>query len=84
MLHEPSVWAKRISGILNTNILIAVYQNFFWHSQSKIKKRAWVLHECMERVPNDIDAMRELLQYGLIGTDLEALVKIGQGKDKGR
>ena len=29
VLHEPSVWAKRISGILNTNILIAVYQNFF-------------------------------------------------------
>ncbi|XP_067933304.1 NBAS subunit of NRZ tethering complex-like [Watersipora subatra] len=51
---------------------------------SKIRKRAWVLHECLERVPNNIDAMRELLQYGLRGTDLEALAKIGQGRDKGR
>ena len=52
--------------------------------QSKIRKRAWVLHECLERVPDNIDAMRELLEYGLRGTDLEALVKIGQGRDKGR
>jgi len=43
-----------------------------------------VLHECTERVPKDIDAMRELLEYGLRGTDLEALIKIGQGRDKGR
>lgn len=43
-----------------------------------------MLHECMERVPTNIDAMRELLMYGLRGTDLEAMVKIGQGRDHGR
>ncbi|XP_072038105.1 NBAS subunit of NRZ tethering complex-like [Amphiura filiformis] len=51
---------------------------------SKITKRAWVLHECLERVPDDIDAARELLQYGLRGTDLEALIAIGKGEDHGR
>ncbi|XP_068793258.1 NBAS subunit of NRZ tethering complex isoform X1 [Struthio camelus] len=51
---------------------------------SKIKKRAWVLHECLERVPDNVDAAKELLQYGLKGTDLEALVAIGKGEDGGR
>ena len=35
-------------------------------------------------MPEDIDAMRELLQYGLQGTDLEALIAIGKGEDGGR
>ena len=52
--------------------------------QSKIHKRAWVLHECLERMPENIDAMRELLQYGLRGTDAEALATIGRGEDEGR
>uniref|UniRef100_A0A8C3M7B8 NBAS subunit of NRZ tethering complex n=1 Tax=Geospiza parvula TaxID=87175 RepID=A0A8C3M7B8_GEOPR len=51
---------------------------------SKIKKRAWVLHECLERVPENADAAKKLLQYGLKGTDLEALVAIGKGEDGGR
>lgn len=51
---------------------------------SKIKKRSWVLHECLERVPENVDAAKELLQYGLKGTDLEALVAIGKGVDDGR
>ncbi|KAM5316025.1 NBAS subunit of NRZ tethering complex isoform 2-T2 [Glossophaga mutica] len=51
---------------------------------SKIKKRSWVLHECLERVPETVDAAKELLQYGLRGTDLEALVAIGAGADDGR
>ncbi|KAF1512359.1 Neuroblastoma-amplified sequence, partial [Eudyptula albosignata] len=51
---------------------------------SKIKKRAWVLHECLERVPENVDAAKKLLQYGLKGTDLEALVAIGKGQDGGR
>ncbi|NXG33710.1 NBAS protein, partial [Dromaius novaehollandiae] len=51
---------------------------------SKIRKRAWVLHECLERVPDNVDAAKELLQYGLKGTDLEALVAIGKGEDGGR
>ncbi|GFR67776.1 neuroblastoma-amplified sequence-like, partial [Elysia marginata] len=51
---------------------------------SKISKRAWVLHECLERVPENIDAMTELLQYGLHGTDLPALLAVGRGEDGGR
>ncbi|XP_048258558.1 NBAS subunit of NRZ tethering complex-like isoform X1 [Haliotis rufescens] len=51
---------------------------------SKISKRSWVLHECLERVPDNIDAMWELLQYGLRGTDLPALITIGKGEDGGR
>lgn len=43
-----------------------------------------MLHECLERVPSNVDAMKELLEYGLKGTDLEALIKIGSGRDKGR
>ncbi|EPY76052.1 neuroblastoma amplified sequence [Camelus ferus] len=59
---------------------IASIQNYL----SKIKKRSWVLHECLERVPETVDAAKELLQYGLKGTDLEALLAIGQGADDGR
>ncbi|XP_028914479.1 neuroblastoma-amplified sequence isoform X2 [Ornithorhynchus anatinus] len=51
---------------------------------SKIKKRSWVLHECLERVPENVDAAKELLQFGLKGTDLEALIAIGKGEDGGR
>lgn len=52
--------------------------------QSKIRKRSWVLHECVERVPENVDAAKELLQYGLKGTGLEALIAIGNGEDGGR
>ncbi|XP_012940751.1 neuroblastoma-amplified sequence [Aplysia californica] len=51
---------------------------------SKISKRAWVLHECLERVPENIDAMKELMEYGLRGTDLPALIAVGNGEDGGR
>ncbi|CAG09076.1 unnamed protein product, partial [Tetraodon nigroviridis] len=51
---------------------------------SKIRKRSWVLHECVERVPENVDAAKELLQYGLKGTDLEALIAIGNSQDGGR
>lgn len=57
---------------------------FAFFGQSKINKRSWVLHECLERVPENVDAAKELLQYGLKGTDLEALVAIGKGEDGGR
>lgn len=53
-------------------------------TQSKICKRSWVLHECVERVPENVDATKELLQYGLKGTDLEALIAIGNREDGGR
>ncbi|XP_052794949.1 NBAS subunit of NRZ tethering complex-like [Mya arenaria] len=51
---------------------------------SKISKRSWVLHECMERMSDRIDAMKELLEFGLRGTDLPALIMIGKGEDQGR
>ncbi|KAJ8315923.1 hypothetical protein KUTeg_006524 [Tegillarca granosa] len=51
---------------------------------SKINKRSWVLHECLERIPENIDATKELLEFGLRGTDLQALVAIGKGEDGGR
>uniref|UniRef100_A0A5F8H6Y9 NBAS subunit of NRZ tethering complex n=1 Tax=Monodelphis domestica TaxID=13616 RepID=A0A5F8H6Y9_MONDO len=51
---------------------------------SKIKKRSWVLHECLERVPENAEAAKELLEYGLKGTDLEALLAIGKREDDGR
>ncbi|XP_036080545.1 neuroblastoma-amplified sequence isoform X2 [Rousettus aegyptiacus] len=59
---------------------IASIQNYL----SKIKKRSWVLHECLERVPENVDAAKELLQYGLKGTDLEVLLALGKGADDGR
>lgn len=36
---------------------------------SKVSKRDWVLRECLGRVPDDVDAVRELLTYGLKNTD---------------
>nr|XP_042904334.1 neuroblastoma-amplified sequence [Parasteatoda tepidariorum] len=51
---------------------------------SKIKKRSWVLHECLERVPENFEAAKELLDYGMRGTDVKALVAIGRGEDQGR
>ena len=54
---------------------------YLWFMQSKISKRSWVLRDCLERVPENIDAMKELLLYGLRGTDLEAVIAIGQGED---
>ncbi|XP_015206508.2 NBAS subunit of NRZ tethering complex isoform X1 [Lepisosteus oculatus] len=63
-----------------STVSIASIQDYL----SKIKKRSWVLHECVERVPENVDAAKELLQYGLKGTDLEALIAIGNGDDGGR
>ncbi|XP_062857972.1 NBAS subunit of NRZ tethering complex [Trichomycterus rosablanca] len=63
-----------------SSVSIASIQDYL----SKIKKRSWVLHECVERVPENVDAAKELLMYGLKGTDLEALLAIGNGEDGGR
>ncbi|KAL6485772.1 hypothetical protein MHYP_G00051640 [Metynnis hypsauchen] len=63
-----------------SSVSIASIQDYL----SKIKKRSWVLHECIERVPENVDAAKELLEYGLKGTDLEALIAIGNGEDGGR
>ncbi|KAK3865525.1 hypothetical protein Pcinc_028882 [Petrolisthes cinctipes] len=49
---------------------------------AKVKKRTWVLSQCLTRVPENIYAARELLLYGLRGTDLEAVVGgCGDGDD---
>ncbi|CAN9507428.1 unnamed protein product [Ophioblennius macclurei] len=63
-----------------STVSIASIQDYL----SKIRKRSWVLHECVERVPENVDAAKELLQYGLKGTDLEALLAIGHREDGGR
>lgn len=39
--------------------------------QSKIVKRSWVLQECLYRVPEEYDAARELLEYGLVRTSFK-------------
>ncbi|KAK4329181.1 hypothetical protein Pmani_000411 [Petrolisthes manimaculis] len=50
---------------------------------AKVKKRTWVLSQCLTRVPENIYAARELLLYGLRGTDLEAVVGGGGDGDNG-
>ena len=44
----------------------------------KISKRHWILRECLSRVSEDLDATKALLNYGLIGTELEVLIHLGQ------
>ena len=48
---------------------------------TKIRRRTEVIRECLETVPDDIDAARELLKYGLRATDLEALIALNKGDD---
>jgi len=55
------------------------FKHRFIELQGKIQKRNWVLQECLDRVPDTIDACRELLQFGLKGTDLTVAVMISQG-----
>ena len=44
----------------------------------KVKRRSLVLRECLNTVPNDVDAVRDLLNYGLMETGLDVLVRMGQ------
>ncbi|KAG7201140.1 hypothetical protein KM043_003931 [Ampulex compressa] len=44
---------------------------------SKVTKRSWVLNECVTRVPDTLEAARELLHFGLKGANLETLLAIG-------
>ncbi|XP_014605991.1 PREDICTED: neuroblastoma-amplified sequence-like isoform X1 [Polistes canadensis] len=48
---------------------------------SKVTKRSWVLNECVTRVPDTIEAARELLDFGLKGANLETLLAIGECDD---
>lgn len=43
---------------------------------SKISKRSWVLNECVVRVPDTMEAARELLNFGLKVASLETLIAI--------
>ena len=52
--------------------------NFF---KSKIKKRSWVLHECLTRVSSSLDATKYLIDFGLRGTDLDSLIAIKEDDD---
>ena len=49
-------------------------------SQSKVKNRLWVLNECVERVPEDYEAAKQLLRYGLHGTDAKVVDAVGREK----
>lgn len=40
----------------------------------------WVLNECVERVPEDYEAAKQLLQYGLRGTDAKVVDTVGREK----
>ena len=58
----------------NTSASIPAIQDYL----SKVGKRNWVLRECLERVPNDVDAARELLVYGLKNTDLAVVAGVSE------
>jgi hypothetical protein len=49
--------------------------------QSKVTKQVWVLKECVERVPETYGAARELLLFGLEGTDVETFISVADGED---
>ena len=40
-----------------------------------------MLKECVERVPETYGAARELLQFGLQGTDVETFISVADGED---
>lgn len=51
---------------------------------AKIKRRSLVLRECINTVPNDVEAIRDLLHYGLQETDLEVLVLMMSSGESGK
>lgn len=51
---------------------------------AKVSKRSWVLNECKTRVPDNFEAAKELLKFGLRGANLETLIAIGNDDDDGR
>ncbi|XP_015111242.1 neuroblastoma-amplified sequence [Diachasma alloeum] len=48
---------------------------------SKVSKRSWVLNECISRVPDTLEAARELLNFGLRGANLETFLSISTHDD---
>ena len=53
----------------NAPVTIATIRDYL----SQINKRNWVLRECLERVPTNVDDTRHLLLYGLKNTDLDQI-----------
>lgn len=51
---------------------------------AKVSKRSWVLNECKTRVPDNIEAARELLKFGLRGANLGTLIAINDDDDDGK
>ena len=51
---------------------------------TKVKRRSLVLRECLHTVPNDVDAIRALLEYGLKETDLVVLEMMSRDDNEGR
>lgn len=45
-----------------------------------MKNRLWVLNECVERVPETYEATKQLLLYGLHGTDAKVVKALGNKK----
>ena len=43
---------------------------------SRIKKRSYIIEQCLQQIPTDLDDCRFLLQFGLRGTDLASLVEL--------
>jgi hypothetical protein len=50
---------------------------------AKMRRRGPVLQEVLHTLPEDLDATRTLLEYGLKGTDLEALLALGPDRPAG-
>lgn len=48
---------------------------------AKVSKRSWVLNECISRVPDNFEAARELLNFGLRGANSETLLAIAENDD---
>ncbi|XP_033108783.1 neuroblastoma-amplified sequence-like [Anneissia japonica] len=51
-----------------------VTKNTIYDYLNKIQKQSWVLRECLTRVPEDLEAAEELLQYGLRRTQLKTIL----------
>ncbi|KAK0092818.1 hypothetical protein PV326_000527 [Microctonus aethiopoides] len=48
---------------------------------SKVRKRSWILNECVMRVPETLEAARELLNFGLKGANLQTFLTISDSDD---
>ncbi|KAK0162101.1 hypothetical protein PV327_008465 [Microctonus hyperodae] len=48
---------------------------------TKVRKRSWILNECVMRVPETLEAARELLNFGLKGANLQTFLTISDSDD---